>query len=129
MHKYGLDPLDFQILLLKTYRMKTKNFVQLIGYLGNDPEIHMTTTGKTMGRLRLATDFYRKQEDGKTHRKTTWHDVKAWNKLAESLPGQFIKGSHVLVEGVIEYRTFLDPSGHKRFVTEIKAISILNLDR
>lgn len=109
--------------------MKTKNFVQLVGYLGNDPKIHMTNTGKTLGRLRLATDFYRKQEDGTTFKKTTWHDVKAWDKLAETLPGQFMKGSHVMVEGIIEYRTFLDPIGHKRFVTEIKAISILNLDR
>lgn len=109
--------------------MKTKNFVQLVGYLGNDPEILQTSTGKTLVRLRLATDFYYKQEDGTTFKKTTWHDVKAWDKLAEALTGQFMKGSHVMVEGVIEYRTFLDSIGHKRFITEIKATSILNLDR
>lgn len=109
--------------------MKTKNFVQLIGYLGEDPEIHMTTTGQTLGRLRLATDYYRKREDGTTSTKTIWHDINAWNKLAKILDGNFVKGSHVMVEGEIQYRTFLDNTGHKRYVTEIKAAKILNLDR
>ncbi|MBL0882665.1 MAG: single-stranded DNA-binding protein [Chitinophagaceae bacterium] len=109
--------------------MKTKNFVQLIGYLGEDPEIHTTTSGHTLAHLRLATDRYHKKEDGTTTTKTTWHDIKAWNKIARILPDNFIKGSHVLIEGEIEYRTFLDHVGHKRYITEIKAFTILNLDR
>ena len=129
MDKYGLPHFEIQVLQFKSRIMKTKNFVQLIGYLGNDPEIHLTITGRILGRLRLATDFFLKNEDGTSSKKTTWHDINAWNKLAETLPGQFIKGSHVMVEGEIQYRTFLDHEGHKRYVTEIKAANILNLDR
>lgn len=113
----------------KPQNMKTRNYVQLIGYLGEDPELQTTTSGQTLARLRLATDFYRKKEDGSTSRKTTWHDVNAWNKLAQILPGNFVKGSHIMVEGEISYRTFLDHKGHKRYITEIKAAKILNLDR
>lgn len=109
--------------------MKTKNFVQLIGYLGDDPEIRMTSTGQTLGRLRMATDKSYKREDGTFSKKTTWHDINVWNKLAKKLEGNFIRGSHILVEGQIEYRSFIDYTGHTRYVTEIKAAKILNLDR
>ena len=129
MDKNGLSPKHFQVLLLKSHSMKSKNFVQLMGYLGNDQEIHLTTTGKTLARLRLATTYFRKQEDGTKLKYATWHDIIAWNKLALQLPGNFIKGSHVLIEGEIQYRTFLDMKEHKRYVTEIRAYTILNLDR
>ena len=109
--------------------MKTKNFVQLIGYLGEDPELHSTPSGQTLGRLRLATDVYHKRHDGTVFTKTTWHDINAWNKLASILPGNFVKGSHIMVEAEIHYRTFLDHTGHSRYVTEIKSAKILNLDR
>lgn len=129
MYKNDSALQNSQVLLFKITHMKTKNFVQLIGYLGDDPEIHQTNTGTTIGRLRLATHGLLKQEDGTRLKKTTWHDIKMWNKLAQQLPGNFIKGSHVLIEGEIEYRTFLDHVGHKRYITEIKAFNILNLDR
>lgn len=129
MHKNGYCFRKFQVLLFKIINMKTKNFVQLIGYLGDDPEIHNTPSGQTLGYLRVATDHYRKKEDGTATTITTWHDIKFWNKLAQQLPGNFIKGSHVLIEGEIQYRTFLDHVGHKRYITEIKAAKIVNLDR
>jgi single-strand DNA-binding protein len=129
MHKNGYCFRKFQVLLFKIINMKTKNFVQLIGYLGDDPEIHNTPSGQTLGYLRVATDHYRKKEDGSATTITTWHDIKLWNKLAQQLLGNFIKGSHVLIEGEIQYRTFLDHVGHKRYSTEIKAAKIVNLDR
>lgn len=129
MRKNDSYRLEYQVLLSKSDIMKTKNFVQLIGYLGNDPEIYMTTSGQTFGRLRMATNISYKREDGSFSKKTTWHDISVWNKLAKKLEGNFIRGSHILVEGQIQYRTFLDYQGHKRYVTEIKATNILNLDR
>lgn len=109
--------------------MKTQNSVQLIGYLGCDPIIKTRPDGTSLARIRLATDFYRKNEDGSIFRKTTWHEVIAWNRLAEKVTGQFIKGSHILVEGSIEYRTYEDKAGHTRYITEIRASKLLNLDR
>ncbi len=129
MHKYGSCFRKFQVLQFKCINMKTKNFVQLIGYLGKDPEIRNTSSGQILGHLRVATDHYHKREDGTATTITTWHDIKLWNKLAQQLPGNFIKGNHVLIEGEIQYRTFLDHVGHKRYMTQIKAFHILNLDR
>lgn len=109
--------------------MKTKNKVQLIGYLGRDPDIITFPVSKTKARLRLATDHYRRDDSGTAHRVTTWHDVIVWNKLAESIPNQYIKGSHVLVEGRIEYRSFINKNGTHKTVVEIHATELLNLDR
>lgn len=109
--------------------MKTQSTTQLIGYLGSDPVTRKAVNGSTLSRLRLATDYYRRDNGGNTIRKVTWHDILAWDHLAEKVPGNFIKGSHVLIQGQIQYRTYLDREGHKRYITEIKASTILNLDR
>lgn len=109
--------------------MKTQSTTQLIGYLGSDPITRKAANGSTLSRLRLATDYYRKDNSGNTIRKVTWHDILLWDKLAENIDGNYTKGSHVLVQGEIRYRTYLDELGHKRYITEIKASTVLNLDR
>ncbi|MBI2285154.1 MAG: single-stranded DNA-binding protein [Bacteroidetes bacterium] len=109
--------------------MKTQNHTQLIGYLGNDPTSRIAVNGSRVARLRLATDYYRRDNAGNVIRKVTWHDILAWDQLAEKIPGNFIKGSHILVQGEIHHRTFSDEQGHKRYISEIKATTILNLDR
>lgn len=109
--------------------MKTQNHAQLIGYLGSDPISRTAVNGSKVTRLRLATDYYRRDNSGNVIRKVTWHDVLAWDHLAEKIPGNFIKGSHVLIQGEIRHRTYIDPNGHKRYISEIKALTILNLDR
>jgi single-strand DNA-binding protein len=109
--------------------MKTQNDVQLIGYLGSDPVVKKAANGSPFSRIRLATDDYRRMADGKVIHKATWHDVLAWDKLAEIVPENFIKGSHILVKGSIRNRFFIDKEGHKRFISEIRATQLLNLDR
>ena len=69
-----------------------------------------------------------KNENGNV-KVTTWHDVVAWEKNAEAAENNFIKGSHILVEGQIVYRTYEDHAGHTRYITEIKAQTLMNLDR
>lgn len=108
--------------------MKTQNKVQLIGYIGKDPVISTTGKGK-LAKIRLATDTFFKDESGKSVQVTTWHDIVAWEKKADEVENNFIKGSHVLVEGQIVYRTYPDLAGHIRYVTEIKAQTLMNLDR
>lgn len=109
--------------------MKTQNKVQLIAYLGQDPVIRTTPNGNTIANFRAATHDYYKDADGNAHNITTWHDIVAWDKIAASVSGNYIKGSHVLIEGKICHRTWEDRNGHVRYVTEIKASTLINLDR
>jgi single-strand DNA-binding protein len=109
--------------------MKTHNRAQLIGYVGKDPVITTTMKGSKLAKINLATDFFFKNEQGKEVKITTWHDVVAWAKNAEEAENNFVKGSHIMVEGQIVYRTYKDHVGHTRYVTEIKAQTLMNLDR
>ena len=109
--------------------MKTQCTVQLIGYLGQDPVTKIVTNGSLLVRLRLATDYYRRRNDGSLIQKVNWHNIHAWDRLAEKIPGNYIKGSHVLVQGEIVYRTYVDEHGYKHYITEIRADKMLNLDR
>ena len=109
--------------------MKTQNKVQLIGYIGNEPEMKMLGDGIKMARFRVATDHRSKSVEGEWLQHTTWHDVIAWNAIAQIAVEKFSKGSHILVEGFIVYRTFEDVSGQTRYFTQIHAQHFLNLDR
>ena len=108
--------------------MKTQNEVQLIGYLGQDPMISTAANGSKRAYLRLATDRYRKLEDGSAWKQTTWHDIVVWDKKASKVENDFIKGSHVLVEGQIEHRRYFK-NNERRFITQIRATKVMNLDR
>lgn len=109
--------------------MKTKNSVQLIGYLGTDPIIKTAVNGSRFSRLRVATDYFRKHKDGTIVKKTTWHHVLAWDWLAEKVPENFIKGSHILVEGELRNYKYKDKEDNIRRINIINASRLLNLDR
>lgn len=108
--------------------MKTQNEVQLIGYLGQDPLVSVSINGSKRAFLKLATDRYRKLEDGTEWKQTTWHEVIVWDKKAARIENNFIKGSHVLVEGAIEYHRFYK-NNEKYYRTRIRATKVMNLDR
>ncbi len=106
------------------------NKVQLIGYLGKDPIIKRIGDGTDVAVLRLATDRFYFCRDGKPKKVTEWHAVVIWGKTAvEKMKNYIIKGSHVLVEGSIRYKTFSDESGQTRTITEIHATQLVDLDR
>jgi single-strand DNA-binding protein len=80
--------------------------------------------------MRLATDTYRQNEfDGEEIQKTTWHTVVCWDEMAQIAEQHFIKGSHIMVEGMIQYYSYIDKDGLRRHVTEIKAFHLADLDR
>lgn len=96
-----------------------KNRVTLIGNLGMDPEIKTTESGKKLTHFTLATDDGYKNAEGQKVKETTWHNIVAWNGLAETA-GKFLKkGREVAVEGRIVYRTYEDKSGTTKNITEI----------
>lgn len=104
------------------------NSVLLVGYVGKDltPK---TISGDKKIALRVSTHHSWKNKDGKLNYHSTWHDVVAWDEVAEYAEQNFVKGSRILVRGMIQYRTYADHHGHTRYVTEIKATSLQNLDR
>jgi len=108
--------------------MKGTNTVQLIGYVGKDlasPD----GRNKKKTTLRIATREYFTDKEGARKSSTTWHDVVAWDELAAHAGNSFVKGSHILVQGRLRHYTFIDSKGHKRFMTEIVASHLFNLDR
>jgi single-strand DNA-binding protein len=101
--------------------MSSINKVILIGRLGKDPEVKYTPSGAPVAKFTLATDEVFKDRSGEQQRRTEWHTVVAWNRLAE-ICGQYLtKGKQVYVEGSIRSRQWEDQSGNKRTAYEIVA--------
>jgi single-strand DNA-binding protein len=106
-----------------------QNSVQLIGYVGTDPVIKVLANGIKRAAIQVATHYkLKKEENGKKYG-TTWHHIVAWDKSAEYAERSFVKGSHILINGSINYRTYPDSDNHTRYITEIRANELINLDR
>lgn len=103
------------------------NRVTLIGNLGVDPDVKTTDKGKKVVHFTLATNDGYKTSDGQKVNETTWHNIVAWNGLAE-LAGQYLKkGNKVAVEGRISYRTYEDKNKVTKNITEIVLNDLLFL--
>jgi single-strand DNA-binding protein len=90
------------------------NKVILIGRLGKDPELKYTPSGAPMAKFSLATDESFKDKTGERQNRTEWHNIVAWNKLAEICGEYLTKGKLVYIEGSIRSRQWQDQSGNKR---------------
>src|SRR5712692_8429870 len=97
------------------------NKVILIGRLGKDPEIKYTPSGAPVAKFTLATDEVFKDRAGEQQRRTEWHTIVAWNKLAEICGEYLSKGKQVYIEGSIRSHQWEDQSGNKRTAYEIVA--------
>jgi single-strand DNA-binding protein len=96
-----------------------RNRVQLIGNLGQDPELKTLESGKKVTHFTLATNDDFKNGDGQKVSETTWHNIVAWNGLADIASRYLKKGKQVAVEGRIVYRTYEDKKGVTKNITEI----------
>ncbi len=97
------------------------NKVILIGRLGKDPELKYTPNGSPVARFTLATDEVFKDRAGEQQKRTEWHTIVAWNKLAEICGEYLTKGKQIYIEGSIRSRQWEDQSGNKRTSYEIVA--------
>lgn len=97
------------------------NKVILIGRLGKDPEVKYTPSGAPVAKFSLATDETFKDRAGEQQRRTEWHNIVAWSKLAEICGEYLTKGKQVYIEGKIQSRQWEDQSGNKRTSYEIIA--------
>ena len=106
-----------------------RNRVQLIGNLGNAPEIKDLEGGKKLAKISLATNESYKNQKGELVKDTQWHNVIAWGKTAEIIEKFLNKGSEVCINGKLANRSYDDKDGNKRYVTEIVAQDILMLGK
>lgn len=106
-----------------------KNKVQLIGYLGNDPEIRTFDNGNKMAKFALATHETYLNSEGERVTDTEWHQVVSWGKLADIVDRYLVKGKEVLVEGKLVTRVTENEEGEKKYYTEIKCNELLILTK
>ena len=106
-----------------------KNTVQLIGNVGNDPEIKTFEGGKKVVNFTLATNESYKNEKGEKVEQTEWHKVVAWGKTADIIEKYVTKGLQIAVEGKLTHRSYDDKNGEKRYITEVVANEVLLLGK
>ena len=109
--------------------MASVNKVILIGNLGKDPEIRTTPQGTSLARFSLATTSTWKDASGAKQERTEWHDIVAWEKLAQICGEYLHKGKMVYVEGSLQTRSWEDQNGQKRYKTEVKASNVVMLSK
>lgn len=101
------------------------NRVMLLGNLGQDPELRMTSGGQAVLKLRLATSETYLDRNKVRQERTEWHSVVVWGKRAEALSKFLTKGSRIFVEGGIRTSSYEDKEGQKRYRTEVVANNII----
>jgi single-strand DNA-binding protein len=106
-----------------------RNRVQLIGNLGADPEIKIFDSGKKKVTLSLATSDNYKNANGDKVEQTQWHNIIAWGKTADVAEKYLQKGSEIAIDGKIQYRSYEDKNGEKKYITEIAANELLMLGK
>ena len=97
------------------------NKVILVGRLGRDPETRYTGGGQAVANFSMATDESYKDKNGERQKRTEWHKIVVWGKLAEIAQQYLKKGSLIFVEGRIQSREWQDKEGQKRTSFEIVA--------
>ena len=108
--------------------MPALNRVQLIGYLGKDPETRSTTTGKKVANFSVAVT-QRWKTGGETKEYTEWITVDAWGRLGEICQQYLHKGSLVFIEGRLKTDKYEDKAGETKYYTKVVALSMQMLDR
>ncbi len=101
----------------------------LIGNLGADPELKYMPNGDAVVNFRIATTESYKDKEGSQQKKTEWHRIVAFRRLAEICGEYLKKGKQVYIEGKIQTRNWEDNNGVKRYSTEIIAFSMQMLGR
>ncbi len=105
-----------------------KNKVQLIGNLGNAPEIKNTENGKKLARFSIATNENYRNAKGEKVTETTWHNLIAWGKVADLAEKFLLKGTEVVIEGKLINRSYTDKDGNKKYISEVQVNELLLLN-
>ncbi len=104
-----------------------KNYVHLLGNIGDEPKVTNLESGKKVARFQLATNENYKNAQGDKVQSTDWHTIVAWGKTAEIVEKYAHKGKQVAIVGKLKTRTYTTEDGNERYVTEVVADEILLL--
>ena len=104
-----------------------KNSVQLLGRLGQDPEISLLEDGKKMAKFSMATNEAYTNAQGEKVEKTYWHRIVFWNRLAEIVEQHVSKGSKLLIQGKLTTHSWEDDHGVRHYRTEVAGRELMLL--
>ena len=106
-----------------------RNRVQLIGHVGNDPEIKTFEGGRKLATITLATNDYYKNAKGEKVEQTEWHRLTAWGTTADIIEQFVKKGKEIAIDGKLTHRTYDDKNGDKKFITEVTINEVVLLGK
>jgi len=106
-----------------------RNKVQLIGRLGQEPEIINFQDGNKMAKFSMATDDSYKDKDGNKVERAYWHNVIVKGGLVKVVESYVNKGQEIAIEGKLTNRSWEDKEGNKRYTTEILCNELLMLSK
>jgi len=104
-----------------------RNQVQLIGRLGQDPEIVTFDNGNKLAKFSLATDDSYKDKQGEKVERTQWHNVIVTGGLVQVVESYIAKGKEIAVQGKLTNRSYEDKEGNTRYITEVLCNELLML--
>ncbi len=105
-----------------------KNHVQLIGRLGNDPQVKAFDSGKTVATFSLATNETYYNNQGERISDTQWHNIVVWGKKCSVVENYLQKGSEIAIHGKLVNRSY-EKEGETKFVSEIVLSELLMMDK
>jgi single-strand DNA-binding protein len=105
-----------------------KNSIQLIGRLGNEPEVRTFDSGKKMASFSLATNEAYYNGEGEKVEDTQWHNIVVWGKKVEIVEKYLKKGSEIALLGKLINRSY-EKDGERKYITEINMNELLMLGK
>ncbi|MFK8038761.1 MAG: single-stranded DNA-binding protein [Crocinitomicaceae bacterium] len=102
-----------------------RNKVQLIGHIGQAPEVIAFDSGNKLAKLTLATNENYKNAKGEKVTDTQWHNLVAWGKTADIVEKFLSKGQEIAIEGKLVNKSYETKDGDKRYKTEIQISELL----
>ncbi|MCG1035160.1 single-stranded DNA-binding protein [Polaribacter sargassicola] len=104
-----------------------RNKVQLIGRLGQEPEIITFRDGNKIAKFSMATDDSYKDKDGNKVERAYWHNIVIKGGLVNVVENYIKKGQEIMVEGKLTNRSYNTKEGEKRYITEIAVNELMML--
>ena len=107
--------------------MSKTNNVRLIGHIGQNPKLVSTGTESSVVSMTIATNDIYKDQQGNKQTRTEWHNIVAFGRIANLIMQYTKKGDHIMLEGRLQTRQYVNKEQQQRYVTEIIAEELLFL--